>query len=81
MAFLHSRGPVLPRTEDLTGRPAWATALVLARISAGLTQQEVADRLRLTKSYISRAEGGRIAVGPAQLARIHAAIDREDGVR
>jgi DNA-binding XRE family transcriptional regulator len=32
--------------------------LIAARLRAGLTQQQVADRLRTTRSAISRLEGG-----------------------
>ena len=36
-----------------------ASALIAARVDAGLTQKEVAERMGTTQSVIARLEGGR----------------------
>jgi transcriptional regulator with XRE-family HTH domain len=38
-----------------------ASALIAARSKAGLTQQEVATRMKTSQSFVARMEGGSIA--------------------
>ena len=42
-------------------KPAFevAHALIAARVEAGLTQEEVAERMKTTQSAVARLEGGR----------------------
>ena len=49
----------------------------VARIEAGLTQQELAQRLNVTQGYISTIEGRNFAVAPALLDRVSKAIRRK----
>lgn len=37
-----------------------ASALIAARIKAGLTQQQVADRMNTSQSFVARLEGGSV---------------------
>ena len=45
-----------------------------ARVDAGLTQQELADRLEVTQGYISKIEGRNFDVTPALLGRVDKAL-------
>ena len=38
-----------------------AKALIAARTKAGLTQQQVADRMKTSQSFVARLEGGIVA--------------------
>ena len=38
---------------------AFSEKIIKARSAAGLTQQELADRMKTSQSYIARLEGGR----------------------
>ena len=48
---------------------ALATALIGARAQAGLTQEEVAQRMGTTQSVIARLEGGRSKPSTTTLAK------------
>jgi ribosome-binding protein aMBF1 (putative translation factor) len=48
---------------------ALAAALIAARAEAGLTQQEVAERMGTTQSVIARLEGGKSRPSTATLAK------------
>lgn len=49
----------------------------VARVEAGLTQQELAKRLKVTQGYISKVEGRNFEVTPALLDRVGKAIRRK----
>ena len=51
-----------------------ADILLQARKKAGMTQSEVAKRIRATKSYISRIERGKIVPTVASFYRIVSAL-------
>jgi DNA-binding XRE family transcriptional regulator len=46
----------------------------VARIEAGLTQQEFAQRLGVTQGYVSRIEGHNFKVSEKMLAKVKAAL-------
>ena len=60
---VHKRWMKNPRyraTYDaLAGEFAWSAALIEARAQAGLTQEEIAQRMGTTQQVISRLESGR----------------------
>ena len=45
--------------KELEPEFAVASALIAARVEAGLTQEEVAKRMGTTQSVVARIEGGR----------------------
>ncbi len=47
-----------------------ARAMIQARVEAGLTQQQLADRMHTTQSVIARLEGGRVQPSTQTLQRI-----------
>lgn len=49
----------------------------VARIEAGLTQKDLAKRLKFTQGYISRIEGRNFEVTPDLMARVTKAIRRK----
>jgi ribosome-binding protein aMBF1 (putative translation factor) len=49
---------------------ALATALILARSDAGLTQEELAQRMGTTQSVIARLEGGKSRPSTTTLAKL-----------
>ena len=51
------------------------TALADARRKAGVTQYELADRLGVDQSYVSKYEGGRRRLDVVEFMRIIAALD------
>ncbi len=57
----------------VTGLEGLANALIQARIAAGLTQEELADRLGLKKQQVQRYEATRYAT--ANLERLNAVAD------
>lgn len=71
--------------EDLEFRVAYAEtdaefqvieAMMRARIEAGLTQAEVAERAGTTQSAIARLEGGRVSPSVNTLRRYAAAVGK-----
>ena len=46
--------------EELAPEFALARTLIAARLAAGLTQEELAERMQTTQSVIARLEGGRV---------------------
>ena len=50
-----------------------AAALIEARAHAGLTQQQLADRMHTTQAVIARLESGRVKPSTRTLARLAAA--------
>jgi DNA-binding XRE family transcriptional regulator len=51
-------------------------AMIRARVAAGLTQAEVAERAGTTQSAIARLEGGRVSPSVATLQKYAAAVGR-----
>ena len=49
---------------------ALASAVIEARIKSGLTQKEIAERMRTTQPFIARMEGGRQLPSVASLFRL-----------
>ena len=47
-----------------------ARALIAARVSAGLTQAQLARRMKTTQSVVARLEGGRVHPSTRTLERI-----------
>ncbi len=45
-------------------------ALITARVSAGLTQAQLAKRMKTTQSVVARLEGGRVHPSTRTLGRI-----------
>jgi transcriptional regulator with XRE-family HTH domain len=50
-----------------------ARALIQARVQAGLTQEELARRMKTSQSVIARLESGRVRPSTQTLARLAAA--------
>lgn len=46
--------------DALEGEFNLAGALIAARANAGLTQQEVAERMKTSQSFVARLEGGAV---------------------
>lgn len=71
-------GPKGSERRKLAEDKAWeeynAQILLDARKNAGLTQQELADRIGADKSYVSRVERGLIIPSVSTLYRIAAAM-------
>ena len=61
-------------TQRLAALPDRALACRLARIAAGVTQQQIADRLGFSVQYVCHAESVRSKLSDRQAARILAAI-------
>ncbi len=56
--------------EALEEEFALATAVISARVQAGLTQRELAQRMGTTQSVIARLEGGRAKPSTATLEKV-----------
>lgn len=48
----------------------WARAMIEVRVRAGLTQAELARRMKTTQSVIARLEGGRVRPSTRTLERL-----------
>ena len=55
--------------DALGGEFAWSAALIEARAQAGLTQEEIAQRMGTTQQVISRLESGRTKPSTRTLER------------
>jgi ribosome-binding protein aMBF1 (putative translation factor) len=55
--------------EQLEPEFALARALIEARTKAGLTQEQLAERMHTTQSVIARLEGGRVRPSTRTLER------------
>ena len=55
--------------EALADEFSLAEALIKARVQAGLTQKELAQRMNTTQSVIARMEGGRVKPSSRTLER------------
>lgn len=56
------------------------TALASTRREAGVTQYELADRLGVDQSYVSKYESGRRRIDVIEFIRIVAALDADPNV-
>ncbi len=56
--------------DALEGEFALASALIEARARAGLTQEELAQRMETTQSVVARLEGGRTRPSTRTLEKI-----------
>lgn len=59
--------------EALEDEFSLAAALIEARARAGLTQQQLADRMHTTQAVIARLESGRVKPSTRTLERLAAA--------
>jgi transcriptional regulator with XRE-family HTH domain len=59
--------------DGLAGEFALASALIEARSRAGLTQEQLAKRMRTTQAVIARLESGRVMPSTRTLERFAAA--------
>jgi transcriptional regulator with XRE-family HTH domain len=59
--------------EDLAPEFALARAVIDARVTAGLTQEQLAQRMDTTQSVIARLESGRTRPSTQTLERLAAA--------
>ena len=55
---------------DLEGEFALASAIIKARADAGLTQEQLAERMQTTRTAIARLEGGRQMPSTRTLAKL-----------
>lgn len=66
-----SENPVYREAYDALGSEfELARALIEARTRAGLTQEQLARRMKTTQSVIARLEGGRVRPSTKTLERI-----------
>jgi ribosome-binding protein aMBF1 (putative translation factor) len=56
--------------DELTPEFALARAVIKARVTAGLTQEQLAQRMATTQSVIARLEGGRTRPSTQTLERL-----------
>ncbi len=71
------RGPRLPGFREIAERrQRLVTELVEARRDGGLTQTEVAARMRTSQSMVARIEAGDVDVRLSTLERYAAAVGR-----
>jgi ribosome-binding protein aMBF1 (putative translation factor) len=59
--------------DTLEDEFSFAAALIEARARAGLTQQQLADRMHTTQAVIARLESGRVKPSTRTLQRLAAA--------
>jgi transcriptional regulator with XRE-family HTH domain len=61
--------------DELAPEFALSRALIQARVSAGLTQEQLAKRMETTQSVIARLESGRTRPSTQTLERLAAATN------
>jgi ribosome-binding protein aMBF1 (putative translation factor) len=59
--------------DELEREFSLATAMILARARAGLTQEQLARRMRTTQAVVARLESGRVKPSTRTLERFAAA--------
>jgi ribosome-binding protein aMBF1 (putative translation factor) len=67
--------------EELAEEFDLARALIHARVRAGLTQEQLADRMKTSQSVIARLESGRSRPSTQTLERIAAATGTKLKIR
>ena len=67
------RPPLQEGTKKLATEFELARAVIQARANAGLTQEELAKRMKTTQSVIARLESGRTKPSTQTLQRLAAA--------
>jgi len=60
---------------------ALAGAIIAARVAAGLTQQQLAKRMKTTQSVVARLEGGRTRPSTQTLRRLAEATETQLTIR
>src|SRR4051812_2700507 len=65
--------------DELAPEFALARAVIDARVTAGLTQEQLAQRMHTTQSIIARLESGRTRPSTQTLERLAAALERVSG--
>lgn len=56
--------------DELAPEFALARAVIAARVTAGLTQEQLAQRMKTTQSVVARLEGGRTRPSTQTLERL-----------
>ncbi len=59
--------------ESLEGEFSLASAMIAARTQADMTQQEIAEKMETSQSYIAKLEGGTVSPTMKALERYAAA--------
>jgi predicted transcriptional regulator len=76
------REPVLPGFKEMAERrKALASTLTARRLELGLTQTEVARRMRTSQSAVARLEAGHLDVRMSTIERYAAAVGHVVGWR
>lgn len=65
----------MDRRRAMADRELIGDLLRQTRIAAGIVQEELAERLRVSQSYVSRVEHGEIRLSILQLRAILQALD------
>tara|TARA_R110002020_G_scaffold39991_2_gene118299 strand:+ start:998 stop:1285 length:288 start_codon:yes stop_codon:yes gene_type:complete len=72
-AKLLDRPDVRAEYEALAQEFSIAEALIRARAEAGMTQEQVADKMQTSQSYVAKLESGRVSPSMKALQRYAAA--------
>jgi len=67
--------------SELEPEFALAKAMIAARVTAGLTQEELAQRMQTTQSVIARLEGGKSQPSTQTLKRLALATGTKLNIR
>jgi transcriptional regulator with XRE-family HTH domain len=62
--------------EDMEEEFAMARTLIKARVDAGLTQAQVAKRMKTSQAAVARMEGGKVKPSASSLERYAKALDK-----
>jgi len=66
-----SKAPAYRKAYEATAPEFdWARAMIEVRVRAGLTQAELARRMKTTQSVIARLEGGRVRPSTRTLEKL-----------
>jgi transcriptional regulator with XRE-family HTH domain len=68
------RAPKLDKSVHSGGQTAFCELMVKARKAAGLTQRELADRLRKPQSFVAKYEGGERRIDVVEFLTVCQAI-------
>ncbi|WP_082135413.1 helix-turn-helix domain-containing protein [Puniceibacterium sp. IMCC21224] len=67
----------MTKTIRSSGHEALCEALIAARMTAGLTQAQLADRLRCHQSFVARLESGQRRIDAIELIVIARALNAD----